>query len=69
MNRKSRRAAAAKDSRLRRVKTTPIDRNAALRLAADMINADRTVSGATLIEPDGSVTYVDAEMLRRGGRA
>jgi hypothetical protein len=60
------RAAATKP---RRDKAAPLDRVEALRIAAAMIDRDRSVSGATLIEPDGTMTYVDAAMLRRGGNA
>jgi hypothetical protein len=40
-----------------------------LRLVAALADADPTVSGATVIMPDGEFTYVDAAMLRSGGTA
>jgi hypothetical protein len=36
---------------------------------SDMADRDETVAGATLILPDGEVTYVDAATIRRGGSA
>jgi hypothetical protein len=44
-------------------------RHLALTTIADMAAADLTVSGATLLLPDGSIEYVDAAPLRKGGRA
>jgi hypothetical protein len=46
------------------------DRRAtAIRILLALAEVDPTVSGATLVLPDGSVTYLDAATLRRGGRA
>jgi hypothetical protein len=48
---------------------TCLDQLTRMRLAAALIEADGSVSGLTLVTPDGEVTYLDAEVLRRGGRA
>jgi hypothetical protein len=40
-----------------------------LRIVAAMVEADETVSGATVITADGEVSHVDAALLRRGGSA
>lgn len=50
------------------------DRNRRLRgLTAAIVAAlaadDPTVSGATLMLPDGSIQFLDADALRRGGNA
>jgi hypothetical protein len=67
-NRHTRRRAAA--TKPRRVKAAPIDRNAALRIAAAIAEADGTVSGLTLITPDDDEPiYIDAATVRRGGCA
>jgi hypothetical protein len=73
MNRAARRAAAAKQ---RRQATTPqdhpspaLDRASVLRLFAGMAVDNPRISGATMIEPDGAVTFFDAGALCRGGRA
>jgi len=34
-----------------------------------LVEADETVSGATLLTPDGRLEYLDVSFLRRGGRA
>jgi hypothetical protein len=44
-------------------------RGLALRTVAVLVEQDPTVSGFTIITPDGTVEYLDADMLRRGGRA
>lgn len=44
-------------------------RAAAIRVLLALAEVDPTVSGATLILPDGSLTYLDAAALRRGGVA
>jgi hypothetical protein len=44
-------------------------RAAALRILLALVDVDPTISGATLILPDGSVTHFDARQLRRGGQA
>jgi hypothetical protein len=66
MNRHQRRQAAAKK---RRPTANPMSREEALRFVTALAETDETVSGATLILPGGEVTYVDGEMLRRGGQA
>ena len=46
------------------------DRRAgAVRILLALAEVDPTVSGATLILPDGRTEFADAEALRRGGRA
>ncbi len=44
-------------------------RAAAIRILLALVDVDATVSGATLVTPDGSVTYLDVTQLRQGGRA
>ena len=39
------------------------------RIVAAMVEADETVSGATVITANGEVSHVDAAILRRGGSA
>jgi hypothetical protein len=41
----------------------------ALRILLALAEVDPTVSGATLILPDGQTIYLDAALLRQGGRA
>ncbi len=41
----------------------------AIRILLALAEVDPTISGATLILPDGSVANIDAATLRRGGRA
>ena len=49
---------------------TSEDRRAlAIRMLLALAEVDPTISGATLVLPDGSVTYLDAAQLRRGGTA
>jgi hypothetical protein len=71
VNRQQRRA--AKFSRRQasdRETVGPLDRRAELlRLVAALVDADRSVSGVTLITPDGDVTHLDAKAMRRGGQA
>jgi hypothetical protein len=63
-DRAERRAAAqAKRDRDRRV------RGLALRTVAALVEQDPSVSGFTIISPNGSIEYLDADMLRRGGHA
>ena len=49
--------------------TTIPDRASLLRIAAAMLDGDDARSGATLIMPDGMVTFIDAQTLKRGGSA
>jgi hypothetical protein len=44
-------------------------RGLALRTIAALADSDETISGFTLITPNGALEYLDADMLRRGGRA
>jgi hypothetical protein len=44
-------------------------RRLAMTTFAALVESDETVSGMTLISPDGRAEYVDAGALRRGGRA
>jgi hypothetical protein len=62
------RAARRANERLERDRDRRV-RGLALRTAAEMADRDPTVSGFTLITPAGTVEYLDATMLRRGGRA
>ncbi len=41
----------------------------AIRILLALAEVDPTISGATLIQPDGTVMHIDAATLRRGGRA
>jgi hypothetical protein len=46
------------------------DRRAtAIRILLALAEVDPTISGATLILPDGSTAYLDATQLQRGGAA
>ena len=45
------------------------DRSMLLGVVAAMAEADGSVSGVTVIMPNGQIDYIDAAMLRRGGRA
>jgi hypothetical protein len=44
-------------------------RVAAIRILLALAEVDPTISGATLILPDGSMTYLAAAQMRRGGQA
>ena len=44
-------------------------RRMALAAFAAMAERDGTISGMTMISPTGDVEYIDAAMLRQGGRA
>lgn len=71
MNRQQRRAAAA----MRRGlvgdgdRIVALDRADLVRITAELVAADPTVSGATIITATGEITYLDAAALRQGGRA
>jgi hypothetical protein len=67
MNRQQRRA-AARAARAGDDVGVALDRSA-LRIAAALVEIDSNVSGATIIQPDGRIDYLDADTLRRGGRA
>lgn len=69
MNRHHRRAAKSsrRQANTDREAVGIFDRADLLRLVAALVDADGSVSGITLISPDGELSYVDAEMLRRGG--
>lgn len=45
------------------------DRASLIRLVAVLAEIDPTISGATLITPDGDTSFVDATLLRQGGNA
>lgn len=64
MNRHNRRTQQAEDRKAKRR-----GKNIALahKVMADLADRDDTIIGATLILPDGEVTFVDAATLRRGG--
>jgi hypothetical protein len=40
-----------------------------VRIAAALVEADATVSGVTIVTPEGNINHIDADTLRRGGRA
>jgi hypothetical protein len=40
-----------------------------VQLLTAMAAEDPTISGATIINPDGEIIYLDAAALRRGGNA
>ena len=66
MNRAERRAAAAKRQR----QAGPRDPRASIvQIFAGMAADDPSIAGATLIEPSGQITFLNAELLRRGGSA
>jgi hypothetical protein len=44
-------------------------RRMVIQTVATLAETDSTVSGATLISPNGTVEYIDAGLLRHGGRA
>jgi hypothetical protein len=44
-------------------------RSAAIRILLALVDVDPTVAGASLILPDGSVTYLNATQLRQRGQA
>jgi hypothetical protein len=70
MNRADRRAAAAKQRRQASPGNLAVpDRAGLLRIVTAALEADEGMSGVTLIEPNGTTTYFDAAMLRRGGSA
>ena len=66
MNRQQRRAAAAKQRQERYHGEMVM---LALQVLESLAAQDETVSGATLILPDGEVQFIDAACLKRGGRA
>jgi hypothetical protein len=69
MNRKQRRALETSCRHEVDDLVVAFDRGALLRIVAAMVEVDDTVSGATIITPDGRTTYVSAAMLRQGGHA
>jgi hypothetical protein len=44
-----------------------LDRAELIRMLAELIDNDSSISGITLIEPTGDIDYIDADLLRRGG--
>ena len=64
---------AARSGQRRRVNDGDLivasDRADLLRTVAAMVEADETVSGATVITADSEVSHLDAATLRRGGSA
>ena len=68
-NRHQRRAAAAKARNKTLASDTHRFTAEAVHILDQLAAADPTLTGATLITPDGRVRYLDAAMLRRGGRA
>lgn len=70
MNRQQRRAAKFSRWQASDRETIPtLDRAELLRLAAAIVDAaaDGSVSGITVITPDGELSYIDGSTLRRGG--
>jgi hypothetical protein len=66
VNRQQRRATAAEKRRAeRRSELITLAAN----VLADMAEQDSTLTGATLVLPDGEVMRLDADLLARGGRA
>jgi hypothetical protein len=52
------------------IRDMPLDRAALTRLAAVLAELDPTLSGATLILPGPAApVHIDAQIMRRGGRA
>ena len=47
----------------------PADMDFIVSVLDALIAADDTISGATLMTPDGKVRFIDAEKMRRGGAA
>lgn len=66
MNRSQRRAEATKHRKAN-------DHTTVLALATHILTtlaaSDDTVTGATLMAPDGTLTYLDAQIIIRGGQA
>ena len=68
MNRQQRRAAKFSRRQATDRETVPtLDRADLLRPAAALVDADGSVSGNTVITPDGELSYIDGGALRRGG--
>jgi hypothetical protein len=60
----------AVERQARRRPIEAIDREELIRHAAVLTGADGSISGFTIIMPDGRTEYLDARILRRaGGRA
>ena len=41
----------------------------AIKTLAELADNDRSISDSTLLMPDGTVTFIDAELLRKVARA
>jgi hypothetical protein len=67
MGRQMRRAAERLARKKRPVEA--LDREELIRRSAVLADADGSISGVTIITPDGHVEHLDARILRRGGRA
>jgi hypothetical protein len=70
MNRHERRKAEA-EAKARRDKfaRTSADRAEMIRLFHTLVEQDPTISGATVLLPDGTREYFSADLLRQGSRA
>jgi hypothetical protein len=68
MNRHERRKAEAKARRDKFARTSA-DRAEMIRLFAEMVERDPTISGATVLLPDGTREYFSADLLWQGSRA
>jgi hypothetical protein len=68
VNRHFRRAEKAK-SRSQDRAQDEIDRAKLVRIAAAMTDADGSISGVSIIRPNGRIDYLDGDLLRPGGHA
>jgi hypothetical protein len=71
VNRQQRRAAQRKQLRVSNNDDPLVcpDRASTLRILSALIEADPTVSGATIISQDGEISYIDDAAMRSGGAA
>jgi hypothetical protein len=69
MNRKQRRAAQRARRRVVDDLSLALSKPTLVQVVAELAAADPTISGATIIMPDGEMVFLDAAALRGGGRA
>ena len=55
--------------RAERKKQDRAERARLLRRVAELVEGDASISSCTVISPNGTVDYVDADQLRKGGWA
>jgi hypothetical protein len=67
VNRQQRRRAASARRHEDGDQSKVADRATLLKFIARLAEGDSTLSGVTVVMPDGEVSYVDADLLRRGG--